>query len=138
VTSFDSVRLERLRATARFAVAVGAIGSSLLMYYAARRVHAPRVLVVLFTLWVLSPYALLTAADAMSRRLDWSLPTRRALYRVSLAAAVVSLAVYAVFALSSPRPKTAPFVLVAPASCLLAAIAVATAALRARRPTSAT
>lgn len=103
------------------------------MFYAAQRVRAPRVLVVLFMLWVLSPFALLAAADAVSRHREWSFNTRRALYSVTLIITAVSLAVYAVFALSGPRPRTAPFVLVAPASWLLAAVVTATAALSARK-----
>jgi hypothetical protein len=134
----NRARLERLRASARLATAIGAAGSAALMYYATQRVHAPGVLVVLFVLWVLSPFALLAAGDAMSQRLDWSFNTRQALYRVSFFVAVLSVAIYGVFAFSGPRPKTAPFVLVAPASCLVAAAVLATAALRARRGDSAT
>jgi hypothetical protein len=129
------ISLERLRATALLAVAIGAAGAAALMFYASQRVQAPRVLLVLFTGWVLSPFGLLAIADALSRRWDWSIDTRWALYSVMLITAVISLAVYGVVALSGPRPKTAPFVLVAPGSCLFAAVVVATAALRSRRST---
>ena len=54
--------MERLRSAAGIAQIGGAAGSAALMVYAAQRVHAPRVLLVGFTLWVLSPFALLAFA----------------------------------------------------------------------------
>ncbi len=114
-------------------VLVGAaVGSASLMVYAAERVHAPRILLVGFTLWVLSPFALLALADLLSKRWHWSIQTRRALYGVMLVIAVASVTVYGVFALGGDRPKTAPFVLLAPASWLLAVLVVAATAFNAR------
>jgi peptidoglycan/LPS O-acetylase OafA/YrhL len=125
--------LERLRTIALLALSGGAVGSAGLMYHAAHRVQAPRLLLAIFTLWVLSPFGLLALADKLSRRWGWSCLTRRTLYVVILVIAVVSLIIYGVAALGDSRPKTPPFVLLAPASCLVAAVAVATAALRSRR-----
>ena len=57
---------ERLRGTAVAAMVVGAVGSVGLMVYAAERVHAPRILLAGFVLWVLSPFVLMALGDALS------------------------------------------------------------------------
>jgi hypothetical protein len=112
------------------ALGAGATGSVGLMLYAGHRVGAPALLRGLFALWVVSPFLVLAAGYLVSRR--WSVLTRATLYSVTLVVAVASLAIYGAAALGAPRPKTAVFVLVAPASWLLTAILVATAALRSR------
>jgi hypothetical protein len=125
--------MERLRTAALAALIGGAVGSGGLMMYAAQRVHAPRVLLVGFTLWVLSPFALLAVANAVSDRRRWSFETRRALDIAMLLVAAVSLIVYGVFALGANRPKTAPFVLLAPVCWLATAVVVSTAAFTSRK-----
>jgi uncharacterized membrane protein YgdD (TMEM256/DUF423 family) len=55
-----------LRTTALIALLIGAAGSFALMLYAGR--NAPRFLVVLFTIWDLSPFVALALADVLSRR----------------------------------------------------------------------
>jgi hypothetical protein len=131
--AFHDQPVEALRGMALAALAGGAMASAALMSYAAWRVHAPRVLLVGFTLWVLAPFAFLALADALSKRSHWSLQTRRALYRVVFVVAAASPIIYAVFALGGNRPRTAPFVLLAPISAVAAALVIALAALRSRQ-----
>ena len=56
----------RLRAAALIAVVAGAVGSVGLMLHAGRR--SPRILLVPFLIWVLSPFMALVLADAVSKR----------------------------------------------------------------------
>jgi hypothetical protein len=117
--------LALLRVAALIAVLAGALGSVGLMLRAG---HPPLFLRVLFAIWVLSPFAVLVFAHSVSKR--WSVFTRAALYGVMLAVTLGSLAIYGVVALGPPRPKPAfVFVLVPPASWLLAAIIIPIAAL---------
>src|SRR5258705_12002203 len=121
----------RLHSSARVAAAVGAVGSLALMLYAGRA--NLRVLVtVLFVFWVLAPLVALAWADRMSVR--WSVVTRTALHWMTLAITVGSLAIYLLRVLRPPRTTgTFVFVAVPVASCLLAALVVAIAALLSRR-----
>jgi hypothetical protein len=115
----------RLRAAGLIAVLAGAVGSVGLMLRAGQR--TPRLLLVLFFFWVLSPFVVLVWADVVSKR--WSALTRAALYGVMLVVALGSLAIYGNDAL---RPRKAQpafvFVLVAPASWLLIGVVVPVAA----------
>jgi hypothetical protein len=121
-----------LRAAALIAVLAGAAGSLGLMLHAGRR-NDSRILLVLFTIWVLSPFVALVLADVVSKR--WSALTRATLHSVMLVLTLGSLAIYGDVALGPPRAKTAfVFVVVPPASWLLIAIAVPIAALISGRP----
>jgi hypothetical protein len=114
-----------LQAASQIAVLVGAVGSAGLMLHAGR--HAPRVLVVLFAIWVLSPFVALASANVVSRR--WPAPIRATLYSVTLLVTLGSLAVYGADALRPPQSQAAfVYVIVPPASWLLCAIAIAAAA----------
>jgi len=116
-----------LRAAALIAVLAGAAGSFGLMLHAGRR-NDSRILLVLFTIWVLSPFVALVLADVVSKR--WSVLTRATLHSVMLVLTLASLAIYGDVALGPPRAKPAfVFVVVPPASWLLIAIAVPIAAL---------
>jgi hypothetical protein len=116
-----------LRAAALIAVLAGAAGSFGLMLHAGRR-NDSRILLVLFTIWVLSPFVALVLADVVSK--GWSVLTRATLHSVMLVLTLGSLAIYGDVALGPPRAKTAfVFVVVPPASWLLIAIAVPIAAL---------
>ena len=119
-----------LRTAAVIVLWAGAAGSVGLMLYAGHRVGAPHLLLGLFAMWVVSPFVLLAMAYVVSKR--WSILTRATLYCVTLVVAVASLAIYGAAALVAARPKTAVFVIVAPASWLLTAILVATAAFLSR------
>ena len=114
-----------LRATALSAVVTGAAGSIGLLFHASR--HPPLILMVLFVIWVLAPFAALVLAEAVSKR--WSVFARTALYSVMLVVTLVSLAVYGDDALGHRWAKAAVvYVIVPPASLLLIAIVVPLAA----------
>lgn len=119
--------LSILRVAALIAVLVGTVGSVGLMLYVGRRNNS-RILLVLFALWVLSPFVVLILAHVVSK--SWSVLTRATLYSVALVLTLGSLAIYGYIAFGPPRAKTAfVFVVVPPASWLLIAIVVPIAAL---------
>src|SRR5262245_18378258 len=66
-----------LRSAASIAVPLGAVGSVGLMLWAGRR-NDSRILLVLFGLWVLSPFVLLALVKVVSRR--WSFAGRAVLH----------------------------------------------------------
>ena len=99
-----------LRAAALIAVLAGAVGSLSLMFRAGHR-NPSRILLLLFTIWVLSPFVALVFAHVVSKR--WALVTRATLYSLMLFLALGSLAIYAVDALR-PRTKAAFVYLVVP------------------------
>ena len=118
-----------LRVAALIAVVAGAAGSIGLMLRAG---HPPLFLRVLFAIWVLSPFAALVLADVVSKR--WSVPTRATLYTMMLVVTVGSLAIYGFDAVRPRRAQPAfVYVVVPPASWLLIAVAVPSAALLSRR-----
>jgi len=121
----------RLHRIAELAAVVGAVGSVALMLYAGRA-NQHIFVTVLFVFWVLAPFVTLAWADRMSVR--WSAVTRTALRWMTLVITVGSLAIYLQRVLRPPRTTGAfVFVAVPVASCLLAAIVVAVAALLTRR-----
>jgi len=118
--------LGRLRAAALIALLTGAAGSVGLWFHASQ--HPPLLIVVLFVIWVLSPFAALLLADVVSKR--WSVLTRAALHSVMLVVTAGSLAIYAYDALRGRKAQAAFwYVLVPPASLLLIAMVVLIAAL---------
>jgi hypothetical protein len=120
-----------LRLTALIALLVGAAGSVGLTLHAGRH-NASRILLIIFAIWVLSPFMGLVLANVVSK--SWSVVTRAALHGLMLIIALGSLAIYADVALGPPRAKTAAvFVVVPPASWLLIAITLPGAALLSRR-----
>jgi hypothetical protein len=122
----DGGSIRVLRMTALIAVVAGAAGSIGFMLRAGR--NAPLFLKLLFALWVLSPFMALVLADVVSKR--WSLLTRATLYSVMLVLTLGSLTIYGDVALAPPRSQGAfVFVVVPPASWLLIATALPTAAL---------
>jgi len=122
---------DRLHRIAQVAAVVGAMGSVALMLYAGRA-NQHILVTVLFVFWVLAPFVTLAWADRMSVR--WSVVTRTALHWMTLVITVGSLAIYVDRVLRPPRTTGAfVFVAVPVASCVLAAIAVAVAALLSRR-----
>ena len=119
-----------LRAVALIAVASGAVGSLGLMFRADER--TPRFLLVLFVFWIASPFVALAWANVVSKR--WPVLTRAALYGVTLLIVLGSLAFYGKLLSPPPgSPRAFVFVAVPPASWLLMAIVVSTAALISRR-----
>jgi hypothetical protein len=114
--------LRALRAAGMFSLVAGAIGSVGFVFYYGRR-NPSRLLIVLFAIWVLSPFVALFAADAQSTR--GPARTRAMLYGAMLVIAVGSLATYANVTLGPPRAQGAfAFVIVPPLSWLLSGVAV--------------
>jgi len=120
-----------LRVVALIAVVAGAVGSLVLMLRAGR--STPRLLLVVFVIWVLSPFVALLWANMVSKR--WSVVTRTTLYCVTLVVTLGSLAFYGELVVVKP-PGSANaflFVVVPPGSWLLMTIVVPIAAFISRR-----
>ncbi|MGE5244269.1 MAG: hypothetical protein ACM3SQ_08590 [Betaproteobacteria bacterium] len=120
-----------LRKTSTIALAAGAAGSVAFSLYAGYRVGAPLILQVLFAGWVFSPFLALGVARLVAKR--WPPPIASAIDTATLVVAAASVAIYGAVAVAAPRPKTAVFVIVAPASWLVIATALATAGLMSRK-----
>jgi hypothetical protein len=119
-----------LRSAALISVLVGAVGSAGLVLREGQR--TPRFLLVLFVLWVLSPFMGVGLAHVASKR--WLVPARATLHGVTLVLTLGSLVIYGALAWGLFKAKPAAvFLLVPLASWLLSAIAVSIAALSGRR-----
>ena len=119
----DRVRtIQPLRALALVTVLAGATSSLAFMLYVGR--HNPSfVLMLLFTVWVLFPFAALIVASVFSRA--WPVAAQKALYIVMLVVPLASLAIYGDVAFGPPRPKpAAAFLMVPLVSLLLSALVV--------------
>ncbi len=117
--------MSALRAMARLAVVVGAIGAVAMMLYIGRR-NSAYWLLVLFAGWDVAPFLALGVADLFLIRR--SAATRATLYLVTLVIAVASLGLYA-DVIMRPRPQPAArFLMVPVASWLLLLTAVPLAA----------
>jgi hypothetical protein len=123
----DAGFLGLLRVVALIAVVAGAVGSLGLMLRAGQR--TPRLLLVLFVIWLLSPFVALLWANMISKR--WSVVTRATLYCVTLVVTLGSLAVYGELVVIKPpgSPNAFLFVVVPPASWVLMTIVVPMTAL---------
>lgn len=122
----EAQRLRRARLAAMFACVAGADASLLFMYQVGQR-NPSLVLMLLFTLWVLSPFVALLVSATVSPR--WTAPSRAALSGVMFAVSVLSPLVYGGVALGPPRPRPAFAFLVVPfASWCLGASALAVVA----------
>lgn len=110
-----------MRAAARLAALIGALGSSALVVYAGR--HNPHpFLVVLFVLWVSSPFV----AYGLARKFSSA-----AFDAVVILVAIASLVVFAAAAI---RPgRAVPFVLVPGLSWVVMLVVVAASAISGRR-----
>ena len=115
--------LPRTRPFAMFTCVAGAGASLLFMYQVGHR-NPSFVLILLFTVWVLSPFLALLVSAMVSR--GWTGPSRAALYVVMFAVSVLSPLAYGVVALGPPRPRPAfAFMIVPLASWFLGASALA-------------
>ena len=116
----------RLRdSLALITVAAGAAGSVGLLLKLGQR--TPRFLLLLFIIWVLSPFLALAVAGNLSKR--WSVVTRTTLHGVMLIVTLGSLAIYGNVAFGTPRTRPAAMFLLVPlGSWLLLTISVASAA----------
>src|SRR5260370_34445122 len=89
-----------LRTAARIGLLAGATGSFAFMLRVGR--HNPsRILIILFSVWVLAPFA----ASIFSMR--WAAFSRTPLYIVMLVMALGSPAIYGYVAYGPPRPQPA-------------------------------
>jgi hypothetical protein len=120
-----------LRAVALIAVVAGAGGSLVFMLRAGQR--TPRLLLVLFIFWVLSPFVALVWGNIVSKR--WSVLTRVTLYCVTLIVSLGSLAIYGEWINVRPAGSANAFLFVAvpPVSLVFITIIVGIAALRSGR-----
>lgn len=119
-----------MRASAIIALVVGAAGSIGLMLHA--RQHPSPLLVGLFVIWVLSPFAALSVAHRASKR--WSLGTQATLHLVTMFIALASLLIYGDDEVNHRATHPAfVYVAVPPATWLFGVIALSIAALRGRR-----
>jgi len=116
-----------LRIVAQIALVVGAAASLGFMFRAGQ--HTPRLLLILFTIWVLAPFAALFWANSVSRH--WSIPTRTTLYCVMLIVTLGSLAIYGELLDIRPPGSANAFLFVAvpPASLVFITIMVGVSAL---------
>ena len=115
-----------LRGAALVAVVAGAGGSLALMLRAGRHQNS-RILMLLFAVWVLSPFMVAVLAHIASKR--WSLLPRETLSVVMLVLTVGSLIIYGNTAFGHSTAKVGfVFLMVPLASWLLAAIVVLIAA----------
>jgi hypothetical protein len=122
-----------LRSVALVAVVFGSIGSVGLLRHAQQR--TPPMLVVLFVIWVVAPFALLAVANLFSKR--WSRKVGLTLCIVTLIVTVASLAIYLDDNIAHRTAKAAfVWVAVPPASVLVSVIAVGIAALMGSRTSS--
>jgi len=120
-----------LRTLALIALAVGAVGSLVFMFRAGE--HTPRFLLVLFTIWVLSPFVALYWASIVSKR--WSNLIRITLYCVTIIVALGSLVIYSGIVDVKPVGAANAFLFVAipPISLIFIAIIVPAVAFVGRR-----
>ena len=109
---------------------IGAAGSLVFMLRAGR--NTPRLLLVGFVFWVLSPFVVLLWADRSAER--WRETTRTALYLVMIVVAVGTLVVYGIDSVKHLRPQAAfAYVLVPPVCWILSAAGIGAAALLTRK-----
>ena len=107
--------------------AAGGVGSIGLMLRAGHR-NDSLILLVLFAIWVVSPFVALAMANMVSKR--WSVLTRATLYGVMLILTVGSLGIYGNMVSGTPGSKLAfPFLVVPLGSWLLMMMVIPMAAL---------
>lgn len=124
-----------LRGAARLALGLGALAALALTLYTGRH-NSSVLLVTMFSLWVISPFAGFTAATRAVRgvRGDIAAATDAA----AVVVALCSVAIYAVIAFGPPRRQTAFAFVVVPAASWLAVLPVFLAIRLARKRTGQT
>jgi len=119
-----------LRLTALIALVIGAAGSIGLWIHAAR--HPPPLIIVLFVVWVLSPFVVLGIGHVVAKR--WAPGTQSALYWVTLLVTLGSIVIYADDAVAHRTAHPAfVYVAVPPASWVVSAVAIGLGAWLAKR-----
>ena len=118
--------LEALRAASLIVLLVGALGSVALTFYVGRS-NSSHLLIAMFAVWVLSPFALLAFIARRSK--SRSTKIRSMLYSLIIVLSAATLLVYGRVALEPPGGKKAFVFLVTPAvSWLLTGIVMGIAA----------
>jgi hypothetical protein len=121
--------MSSLRAVASVAAAAGAAGSLVLMHRASP--DPPFVLLVCFSVWILSPFVALALADIIGKR--WPDLVRTTLYGLMLFLAAGSPLIYAgVIAMPADTRPAFVFLVVPLLSWLLIAVAIPTAIVKSR------
>ena len=111
---------------ARFAVLAGGVASLIVTLYAGRH-NSSRLLLGLFSCWVLAPFAVLLGLQAMSKA--WTSATRAALHTAMLLVPIVTVVLYI---LAAPATKTPVFVMTPPISLVASLLIVGAAAVGSR------
>ena len=128
----SGIALSGLRSAALLALLFGAVGSIGLWRRAPQ--HPPKLLAVLFVIWILAPFVLLGAATLLSN--NWPMAARKTLYIVTVAITVASLAIYLDDSFSHRTVHPAGvWVGVPPASVILSGVAIAIAMWQTRKRT---
>jgi hypothetical protein len=112
--------LKFLRIAALIAILIGAVGSLVLMFSAGRNQKSV-ILIALFTIWDVSPFAGLFAADMVSK--SWSHAVRVSIYCLMFVLTAVSLVAYSGF-LKPPNTANAFMFLVVPGASWLLIVTV--------------
>ena len=119
-TMTESRRLKVLRTVAFIAVVLGAVGSLGLMLHVGH--YRFNVLMLLFAVWDLSPFAGLILAGIVSKH--WPVISQAALYAVMLIVAGESVVIYGRVVLKSPAQPAFAFLIVPLASWVLLIVVV--------------
>jgi len=120
-----------LRRVAVLSALSGAAGSLGLMLHAGRRQQS-RLLVLLFAIWVVSPFIAALIANSFSKR--WPAGARTLLHVLMMVLALGSWAIYGAVAFAYVKAKTGFVFLVVPfGSWLLIAVVVAATMISARK-----
>jgi hypothetical protein len=105
------------RSISTLAVPIGALGSWAFMYRVGQN-NPSALLIILFTLWVLAPFAVMASVSLISKR--WSPRARNSFDLLTLILTVASLLVYGAAAFGALRTRPALVFLVVPLISLLA------------------
>jgi hypothetical protein len=119
-----------LRSVAVIAALIGAAASVGLTLYVGRR-NPSVTLVLVFAMWVVSPFVGAMFASAFAAR--WSEMRRAAVAGMTIVLTLGSVAIYARVAFGPPRPKVASVFLIVPLVSWLAVAAVGAGAFSFRR-----
>ncbi len=96
--------LSFLRGVALLTVLLGAVGSLRFMLYVGSR-QSSLILIGLFTVWVLSPFAALVYAHRMAKR--WPAGAQAASYSLMLILTLGAFSIYGYVVFGPPRPQPA-------------------------------